>query len=209
MNSQGDPLLEPPENGFGDDDDEAAREFGRELAMDALLLSLYQSSEPRSKIVPFGWVMRVAAVAVVLIIAGMGHLFFSIKNKAPRDSVWKVEPQGPADFAVVEPFFIRLESGELLVPSRSDSTGVTIETPHAIATTNQGTFVILTEKRANPDPAPFATEVQTTRIRVLSGVVTVETPDGTISGRKGDVLVVTEGEPPKNLGSKEAAAENE
>ncbi len=190
-----------PEEGFGDDD-EAAREFGRQVAMDALLRCFYRSENAEKKTTaPMTWITRVATVAAVLMIGATAHLYFNIENKAPSEIAWNVEPRGEAEYAVVEPFRVRLDSGELLVPSHESSPNVLIETEHASATTTGGTFRIRTEIQDNS--APFESETRVTRIEVMSGVVTLTTPDGTVVGRAKDVLVAEEGTAPKNLGPQE------
>jgi len=189
-----------PEDGFKSD--EAAREFGRQLAMDALLTRLPEASaeEPRNVTVAFPSIVRLAAMAAVLMIGVMVLTFLNIEKWTPKAPSWAVEAKGDVEYSELAPYHLKLERGELLVPAASNEQSVVIDTTIAIVNATGAQFTIEAALEPSPNPQPFEDEVQITRIRVQSGVVTLITPEGSVEGTTGDVLFVAEGMAPKNLG---------
>ena len=202
MSQNIDRLPEPPAAGFSDDKE--AREYGRQLAMDLLLDRLYRPAPGEAKKRNLSWWFTgagVAAAVVALMVAGMTWAWLSLDSRQPQSERWNVEPVGEAEFEVLGPRRVMLESGELIVPANAEE--VVIETEHAVVRAVGAKFVIESENLASSQPAPMG-DKRVTRVRVLSGEVTLKTADEVVIGRANEVLEFEDGKLPKNLGVRAA-----
>ncbi|MBT8037275.1 MAG: hypothetical protein KJO21_06990 [Verrucomicrobiae bacterium] len=198
MNQSVDRLPEPPAAGFADD--EEAREYGRQLAMDLLLHRLHRSSAREDKTRSLRrWIAgaRPAAAAAALMLFGMTWAWLSLDHSKPKQEQWRVEPVGEAEYKVLAPRRVVLESGELIVPANAEV--VVIETAHAVVSAVGARFVIESESSAPSELAPMGA-MSVTRVRVLTGEVTLKTAGGSVVGRANEVLEFEDGKAPKNLG---------
>lgn len=197
-------IPDTPEAGFTDD--EAAREHGRQLAMDLVLHQFYRLeqapvaeeaiAEKRPTVV---WLQWLAPIAAVLVLFGAVQMYLSIEGKKePSSPAWSVKPQDRAEYAMIEPNRVRLVAGELLVPPSARP--ITIETEHGSVSATGAEFRIGTELVTVDAPFAPGEGARVTRIRVISGEVTFVTDAGTVVGRANEVLEFEDGKMPKNLG---------
>lgn len=208
MDSEHDPQRAPTRPPGEFENDEAAREFGRQLAMDSLLGHLHEADQPADKtkiISPPIWLRLSAAAAIVL-----GLLiwqFFPGGGTTTLAAGWEIEPIGDARFSIIDPARIRLERGELLVYSTADSPGggpatITIETENAAATASGTRFYVGAHQEldsaSTPNP-PIPTMKKLTRILVLSGTVSLTTAGGSAVGNASELLVAENANKPTNL----------
>ena len=202
-----------PEDGFADD--EAAREFGRQLAMDLVLEQLYHQGDAEKDgaaeggAAPVHWLKLAAPIAAVFVLLGMVQLYRTLDSEAPRSPIkpseppgesmgrWAVEPVGEAEFSEAGPFRVRLEDGQLKVPVAPGL--VTVELEHAVVTAHGAEFQIGTTSNLGDNPFPGEDELRVTRVQIVSGTVTIETEVGTLTGEAGEVLEFRDGAPPRKI----------
>lgn len=188
-------LPDPPASGF--ESDEAAHEYGRQLAMDLVLQHLYHpSTENRRDRKVVKWITRVSLAAAAMLVVGTVFLFQGIYQKTPDAGRWEVEPVTAAEFSVVEPYHVRLDRGELRVPAAPAPRMVTVETGFATVTAMNAEFRIrLVDDPRSPSHSPGPLKVAT--IEIVSGKVTLTTPQGSIIGKAGETLIAVEGGEPR------------
>ena len=116
---------------------------------------------------------------------------------------WRIEPTGKARFAVLGERSLRLDQGELYVEStrpqdeQPDAHGLTVLTPEGEAHAKGSRFYIGT----HPQPSPLAKDDsmnRLTRILILSGMVSLTNPLGSITGNANDLLAAETGKAPVN-----------
>ena len=140
---------------------------------------------------------------------GGGNMENGEQQGVARTAGWHVTPTGNAEFQMVEPTLVRLERGELLVELTESSSPtlstvreppgpLRIETPYGDATAAGGRFYV---GMHSPQVATKETAVNAPLIRVLvlSGVVALTTPAGSVEGQAGTLLAAEPGKPPIEL----------
>lgn len=195
--------------------DEEAREFGRQLAMDALLERALQTAAADSSTVAFpAWrripVMITAAAAVLI----LGAVLLPLVKNDPDGpgpialaTDWQVQPVGAALFSILAPNRVRLEQGELLVFSeetRTDPNPLIIETANAEATATGTRFYVGTHTLTNTNNPQTtnttdSTNTPLTRVLVLAGTVTMTTSGGAATATTNELIAAKGNEPPTNL----------
>ena len=143
------------------------------------------------------WLINLGAAAAVVCLLGYTFLWRSLDERALRSKPWAVEASEAAEYTVVEDYRIRLERGELQIPPTPSGESVTVETEFAVATADGSKFNISKESRESSEPQPAPLDIQVTTVQVISGSVTLTTPDGTIVGEAGDTLIAEEGKAPR------------
>jgi serpin B len=123
-----------------------------------------------------------------------------------RSASWRITPAGNAEFRRLAPTMVRLERGELLVELTESSSPkdpepqslLRIETPYGEATATGGRFYVAAHA---PEVVAKETSVSPPlmRVLVLSGVVALTTPTGSVQGQSGDLLAAEPGKPPVEL----------
>mgnify|MGYP001824137226 FL=1 len=202
--------VQPPEGEF--ENDEEAREFGRQVAMDSLLSEVL-GRRPASEQVPLKTIRfplwrKVAFAAAAALVAALvvGKL---ISPNAPQLEGWEVVATGNARFEVLGSARLRLESGELRVRSLEGANPagtLTIETPNATATAT-GTELLIGSHQAAPNlnpspqtPSQISTMIsQLTRVFVLSGTVSLLNAAGETGGGANTLLAATGDEKPESI----------
>jgi serine protease inhibitor len=108
---------------------------------------------------------------------------------------WQIQPTGDADYTILDKHSIRLDNGELLIESTQadhgtpNAQGLTVITPNGEAHATGTRFYIGTH--AEPFPTPHTkgpVMKRLTRILILSGVVTLTNPLGSITGQSNELL---------------------
>lgn len=109
---------------------------------------------------------------------------------------WVGESRG-ASFAVIAPGRVRLDEGELFVksvamePGEGERAPLSIETAAGIATAKGTEFYVGNHSIENSKKEEKMKTPNTMRVLVLSGVVTLTNPFGTVAGEANDLLVAT------------------
>jgi len=108
---------------------------------------------------------------------------------------WQVQPTGDADYTILDKHSLRLDNGELLIESTqaddgtSNAQGLTVITPNGNAHAKGTRFYIGTH--ADPTPTNQKKEQamkRLTRVLILSGIVTLTNPLGSITGQPNELL---------------------
>ena len=202
-----------PEQPGDTSDDEAVREYGRQLAIDALIRDVMQSQDvvqsPAGNIVPMKQprkrrrtMMAVGACAAAACIVSM--LGITIWKKdidavkgASEDTValderWVIKAAADADYSIVEPNRVKLRRGELHFASIQPASLV-VETPHAVATAEGTRFYIghhtETIKPTNQRTTNMKTTKTISRLFVLAGIVTMTNNSGTVQAGENEAAV--------------------
>ncbi len=200
------------------EDAESLREYGRQLAMDNLIRDALSAAEggqqgadaPPAEVLPMSRTRRVrvwwtAAAACLVGVLGLaiwrsgdGPHGGDIATLDPR---WSVSAGAGADYRVVAPGRVELRRGELRFASGAPA-HLVVETPHAVATAEGTEFLI----GHHPDTDDIKTQKEnamkrreTTRILVLSGVVSMATGHGRVAAGAGEVAVAEAGAAPEKI----------
>ena len=193
-----------PPDSFENDED--AREFGRQLAIDSILGELYteDSVEQTDKVTAFPVWPRIAAAAVVML-GVMVWKFLPGGGQSALAAGWNVEPVGGAEFSIVDPHKIRLERGELLVFSDAGlplGQPFTVETSNAVASADGTRFYVGTHEvpeSLTTTNTPHSEMKKLTRVLILSGTVGLATDAGSAVGNANELLVAENAEKPTNV----------
>ncbi len=155
----------------------------------------------------------VAAAAVVLGVAAAIWLGGGGPSRVPQHTAtppvasaaltlasgWRIEPTGTAVFRAVAADRVRLDEGELLIESAEPvEPGATrpplaIETPVGTATAYGTSFYIGTHQASKGTTMKMT---RLTRVLVLSGVVTLASSLGSVSGGANELLAAEDGQAP-------------
>ena len=191
------------------------------LLKEALASELVAPSSPttarRSKAPAIAWGIF-AAAACVLAAIGIWQMASQdpgpprVDNRPSPPAVqlvahWKITPTGNANFEVVEPTVVHLDRGELLIESTEindelkqrdiSRTPLRIKTPNGEAVATGTRFYIGTHPpQKNEERAMLKS---TSRVLILSGVVTLTTAMGSIEGTPGDLLAAEADNAPTKL----------
>ncbi|QOV91819.1 hypothetical protein [Humisphaera borealis] len=213
--SPGNPRLEPPGS-----DDQSLRDYGRQLAMDALLQSVLKSDKvvqlpapERSLWQQHRTGLALAACLLLCIgIAGVvvyqeGRSISKVRPHPPGAAIvlaadWKISPGPSASYRVVGTHAVQLDRGELFVhsvPASADGprAALSVTTPGGTVSASEtqcyvGTF----QSKATQSGE---TMISSTRVLVLAGMVTLTNALGTISGRSNDVLAADTDQAPAEV----------
>ena len=187
-------------------DDEAVKEYGRQLAMDSLLNEL----ESTEDIVPFPaqrWTRRAWISASAASVAGMaGFALWKFGNggtssgTAPLariDPRWILQPASDAEFQILSPTHVKLLRGELRFSSREPAE-LLVETPNAKATAQGTDFLIGHHDPTNPKQDAYEMKT-TTRLLVLAGSVALANSQGAESAKANQAIIVKANEAPEKI----------
>ena len=147
--------LDPP---LDFSDDEALREYGRQLAIDSLIRDAIRPEEKAdeggaagSRLLAFpsrARGMLPASVAIAACLAGiLGLSLWKMTRQIPPAAVatldpsWSIVAAAGTDYRVLAADRVRLTRGELRFAS-SQATRLVVETPHAVATAEGSRFLI-------------------------------------------------------------------
>jgi serpin B len=206
-----------PEQPGDTSDDEAVREYGRQLAIDALIRDAMQSQDvvqsPAGNIVSLKQprkrrrtMMAVGACAAAACIVSMLGITIwkkdidavkgTSEDTVALDERWVIKAAADADYSIVEPNRVKLRSGELHFASLQPASLV-VETPHAVATAEGTRFYIghhtETIKPTNQPTNQPTTNMKITktisRLFVLAGIVTMTNNSGTVQAGENEAVV--------------------
>ena len=207
-----------PEQPGDTSDDEAVREYGRQLAIDALIRDAMQSQgvvqSPAGNIVSMKQprkrrrtMMAVGACAAAACIVSMLGITIwkkdidavkgTSEDTVALDERWVIKAAADADYSIVEPNRVRLRSGELHFASLQPASLV-VETPHAVATAEGTRFYIghhtetikPTNQPTNKQTPKMTTTKTISRLFVLAGIVTMTNNSGTVQAGENEAVVV-------------------
>lgn len=220
MKTENDRILPPTE-----ESDEAMTEYGRQLAMDGLLQELVrrgrpeqaETSDQQEHKAPRRLFYRIAAAAACLLI-GLALWLSLVRDRGdlpdplpnPPMPVLAALPLAPgwvgsslaADVEIPSPGVVILNRGELHVKSVPMETAgapripLEIRTPNATATATGTEFYIGTHEYTDERNRGMKSVMRLTRSLVLSGVVTLATAAGVVSGEANDLLTAEAGKAP-------------
>ena len=212
-------LPEPPEDAS---DDEAVREYGRQLAIDALLRDALgtgtagESEAPPGKVVAarFTRSRRKTALLTGAAACLAGLLAVSIWKGLPGRQGgaalgsaspalhphWLLDASANADYSIVNPGLVELRRGELRFTSLGASPLV-VKTPQAVATAQDTRFFIGHHAGVlQPDNTTMKKHTKTmTRLLVLAGTVTMTTPAGSLRASENEAAVAADGNAPEKI----------
>ncbi|MEJ6701391.1 MAG: serpin family protein [Akkermansiaceae bacterium] len=202
-----------PEQPGDTSDDEAVREYGRQLAIDALIRDAMQSQDvvqsPAGNIVSMkqprkrGRTMMAvgACAAAACIVSMLGITIWkkdidavkgTSEDTVALDERWVIKAAADADYSIVEPNRVKLRRGELHFASLQPASLV-VETPHAVATAEGTRFYIghhtETIKPTNQPTTNMKTTKTISRLFVLAGIVTMTNNSGTVKAGENEVVV--------------------
>ena len=189
-------------------DDEAVREYGRQVAMDNLIREALQGRDAgqslaenivsiqtekkrgRKMAVIGAW----AAAACVVGMLGVSIWKMGVdsgKEIVALDDRWTLKAGADADYSIVEPNLVRLRRGELQFASLQPASLV-VETPNAVATANGTHFYIghHSETRQNQPTRKMNIAKNMTRLFVLAGIVTMSNESGSVQAAENEAAVV-------------------
>ena len=199
-------------------DEEALREFGRQLAIDSLMKEVLRGgaeNERPGKIVPRESRSRrlrfwIPAAAALVAISGLSLWMFGIlpSSQARLDSRWKLVAASGADFRIVGPNRVELRRGELRFTSNLPATLV-VDTPNATSTAQGTDFLIghhhgdspssSPDKQDSIADAPTKVTSNLTRLLVLAGTVNFATHQGRLIAGPNEAVVAQEGAAPQKI----------
>ncbi len=195
-----------------DADDEALREYGRQLAMDGLLRDM-RASEARADVIDFprakwnrrDWLMASAAsIAAMSGFAawkfgkGGGHGGDQLALLDPR---WMLVAAIGTDYRILGPNHIELTSGELHLVSKEPAK-LLVETPNGKATANGTDFFIGHLGAVNGEQTKSENKFTTnamTRLLVLAGTVALTTAQGNETAGANEAIVAEAGQAPEKI----------
>lgn len=185
-------------------DEEALREYGRQLAMDSLMEQLLLEGEAKdhpANIVPLKprrwkpqfWIPAAAALVALASVSlwKFGHPSSSEVTLDPR---WVLLAASDADYRILDPNHVELRKGELRFTSLQPASLV-VDTPNA-SSTAQGTDFLIGHSISN-DPMKQTTNL--TRLLVLSGTVMLATDQGSLAAGPKEAVVAQTGEAPQKI----------
>ena len=202
-----------PETG----DEEGLREYGRQLAMDSLMVEVVleakASDRPANIVLPRKrrWRPRVwisAAALVALAGLSLWKLGNSPSGQAKLDPRWKLVAASDADYRILERNRVELRKGELRFTSLQPALLV-VDTPNASSTARGTDFLIAHHLADSPRPprgqqASIATTPRTnttsiTRVLVFEGNVILATDQGSVAAGPDEAVTVQAGEAPQKI----------
>lgn len=184
-----------PEQPGDTSDDEAVREYGRQLAIDALIRDAMQSQDvvqsPAGNIVSLKQprkrrrtMMAVGACAAAAYIVSMLGITIwkkdidavkgTSEDTVALDERWVIKAAADADYSIVEPNRVKLRRGELHFASLQPASLV-VETPHAVATAEGTRFYIGHHTETINQPDQTSTKQRTTNQRTTNMKTTTKT----------------------------------
>lgn len=207
MNNSGedrnDRVIPPSEGG----DEEALKEYGRQLAMDSLLRDLH-GAEAAGGIVEFpakNWNRRAWLSASVAAMAGFAVWKFGQgsgpggEHLAALDPRWILNAAAGAEYRILGANHIELLRGELRLTSLEPAK-LLVETPFAKATANGTDFFIGSHDPEPPNPETNKMKKNTlTRLLVLAGSVTLATSQGEETAKANEAVVAKADQPPEKI----------
>jgi serine protease inhibitor len=155
------------------------------------------------RLLPIRWAIGLGAAAAVAACVALALWFprppeipdhVAGGSTKPELAGWRIEPTGRPDFQVEASDRIKLVRGELLLEAAdaANRPELTIDTPAGTVTAASDRFYIACYPKGeavNP----------VTRVLVLSGVVTLTTALGSVTGQANHLLQAEKGKPPVNL----------
>lgn len=202
-----------PETG----DEEGLREYGRQLAMDSLMVEVVleakASDRPANIVLPGKrrWSPRVwisAAALVALVGLSLWKLGNSPSGQTKLDPRWKLVAASGADYRILERNRVELRKGELRITSLQPALLV-VDTPNASSTARGTDFLIghhLADSQRPPrgQQASIATTPTTnttriTRVLVFEGNVILATDQGSVAAGPDEAVIVQAGEAPQKI----------
>lgn len=195
------------------DDDEALKEYGRQLAMDSLLSEL-ESTEGTQNMISLAdknWTRRAWISASAACLAGLAG--FSIWRIGKNDSFdgsqlglldpsWMLQAMSDAEFQVLSPNHLKLFRGELRLTSH-ELTELLVETPYARVTAKGSDFLI-----GQHDPTTTNNKTNRTndmkmktmtRLLVLAGSVTLANGKGAEAANANEAIIAKANERPEKI----------
>jgi serine protease inhibitor len=199
-------------------DEEALREYGRQLAMDSLMEQVLLDGEAKdrpAKIVPLKprrWKPQfwIPAAAALVALAGLSLWKFGNQpsTQAALDPRWELLAATDADYRILEPNRVELRKGELRFTSIQPASLV-VDTPNATSTA-QGTDFLIghhladsqppspDQQNTNPDN-PIKNTTNLTRLLVLAGTVILATDQGSLAAGPNEAVVAQAGDAPQKI----------
>lgn len=203
MNKNSNPVIERI-NAPDSSDEEALREYGRQLAMDSLMEQVLLEGEAKdrpAKIValkprrwkPHFWIPAAAAL-VALASVSLWKFGHPSSTEVTLDPRWVLLAASDADYRILDPNHVELRKGELRFTSLQPASLV-VDTPNA-SSTAQGTDFLIGHSISN-DPMKQASNL--TRLLVLSGTVILATDQGILAAGPKEAVVAQTGEAPQKI----------
>ena len=185
-------------------DEEALKEYGRQLAMDSLLSDL-DTAAKNKEIMEFpsrSWNRRAwlsASAASIAGLAGFAIWKFGKGGSPPvagLDPRWILHAAKGAEYLIKSPNHVELIRGELRFTSREPAE-LLVTTPHAKATAKGTDFFIGTHSSIN-EPTDMKTNTLT-RLLVLAGSVTLANAKGAETAGPRDAIIAKPDLPPEKI----------
>jgi serine protease inhibitor len=200
-------------------DEEALREYGRQLAIDSLMQEALLDGEANERpinIVPLRqrrWRRRVwipAAAAALVALAGLS--LWKLGNQpatlAALDPRWVLLAATDADYRIIDPNRAELRKGELRFTSLQPASLV-VGTPNATSTAQGTDFLIghhlADSKRPSQDKQdsssdhPMKQTTNLTRLLVFAGTVILATDQGSLAAGPNEAVVAQAGDAPQKI----------
>ena len=199
-------------------DDEALREYGRQLALDSMLdLALGNvagRASSRTEIRPASSALRnkwktsaIAACCLTALAVAVLLVWQPEPGKPPPahpidvvdDSTtlvittvanWRIESNRTGAYQVLGPRRIHLDRGELRINStdKDDKGPLLVETPAGVVTAGQTDCIVGVHEARSPNIEGPPMLNHLTRVLVLAGIASLANPHGTTSGGPGHLL---------------------
>jgi uncharacterized protein YecT (DUF1311 family) len=215
--------IDPPLAG----DDESLREYGRQLAMDSLMIQALLDREVENHngnivpLMPRRWrpgVWIPAAAAALVAVVGLS-LWKSGDTPSPSSNVtldprWVILAAAGADYRILDPNHVELRMGELHFTSLQPA-ALVVDTPNATSTA-QGTDFLIRHHLAENEPTSqnphqaankhnpnqqnsMNKPSSITRLLVYAGSVVLATDQGRLTAGPNEAIIAKAGEPPQKL----------
>ncbi|PAW72042.1 MAG: hypothetical protein B9S38_05725 [Verrucomicrobiia bacterium Tous-C4TDCM] len=217
MNKNSNPANEriiAPDSG----DEEALREYGRQLAMDSLMEQVLldgAAKDSPANIVPLGqrrWRPRVWIPAAAALVALAGLSLWKLGdppvNQATLDPRWELLAATGADYRILDPNHVELRKGELRFTSLQPASLV-VDTPNGKSTAQGTDFLIGHHLAESPPPSPDKQDsisvdpmkqtTSLTRLLVLAGTVILATDQGSLAAGPNEAVVAEAGDAPQKI----------
>jgi serine protease inhibitor len=200
-------------------DEEALREYGRQLAIDSLMEQIVldgQAKDTPAAIVPFGqqhwrpkvWIPAAAAALVAFAGISLWKRMDQPATQATLDPRWELLAASDADYRIVDPNRVELRKGELRFTSLQPASLV-VDTPNATSTAQGTDFLIghhLAESQphspekhnTNPDN-PMKQSTNLTRLLVLAGTAILANDQGSLAAGPHEAVVAQAGDAPQKI----------
>lgn len=194
-----------------ENDEDALREYGRQIAMDSLLQEL---SDMDSKVIlrsPAQWRRRVWVGAMAASLVGLASLLiWRGENQQPvtvsLDPRWQLTSSQGADYQVISADHVMLRSGELRLTSTQPAP-LKIDTPEAWVEANGTDFFIghhepnqQTNNTTKTNNQMKANSI--TRLLVLAGSVALITTQGKLVANPNEAAIAEDGKAPVKISVK-------